>query len=133
MTTDSKWELRAQAVPIEVLKALFEELGSLAAGHRQHVEQRRTEARRVRKGTTLRPGEDTPLWSAIVQKMRPHLRVRGCKAGLARALGVPRQRVHDYFVAGTQMPDAERLLHILLWLAARETERLAEKIPTDSR
>jgi hypothetical protein len=41
--------------------------------------------------------------------------------------------VHDYFVAGTQMPDAERLLHILLWLAARETERLAEKIPTDSR
>jgi hypothetical protein len=32
-------------------------------------------------------------------------------------LGVPAQRVHDYFVRQSAMPDAERLLLLLGWLA----------------
>lgn len=107
---------------VEVLMKLLEELAGLAVEEAKRVAQRRKEARRPRRGSTLRPGDDTPLWAAVVEKVRPHLRVRGAKANLARLLEVPRQRVHDYFVSGTQMPDAERMIHILLWLAAREKD-----------
>jgi hypothetical protein len=107
---------------IEVMFVLLGELGALAVEQAQRAAQRRKDARRPRKGATLRPGDETPLWSAVVAKIRPHLRVRGAKANLARVLEVPRQRVHDYFVSGTKMPDAERMIHILLWLAAREAD-----------
>jgi hypothetical protein len=108
--------------PVEVLLGLLGELGSLAVEHAQRAAQNRKDARRPRRGATLRPGGDTPLWNAVVEKVRPHLRLRGVKANLARVLEVPRQRVHDYFVTGTQMPDAERMIHVLLWLAVRETD-----------
>ncbi len=114
--------LPAQMKPIEGLLIILGELGALAVEQAQRAAQRRKDARRPRKGATLRPGDETPLWSAVIEKIRPYLRVRGAKANLARVLEVPRQRVHDYFVAGTKMPDAERMIHILLWLAARETE-----------
>ncbi|HSI09783.1 MAG TPA: hypothetical protein VK985_14445 [Rariglobus sp.] len=107
--------------PLDSLIGLLGDLGALAVEHAQRSAQRRKDARRPRRGSTLRPGDDTPLWSAVVEKVRPHLRVRGAKANLARVLEVPRQRVHDYFVTGTQMPDAERMIHVLLWLASRET------------
>jgi hypothetical protein len=97
-------------------------LAGLAVEQAQRAALRRKDARRPRKGATLRPGDETPLWSAVVEKMRAHLRVRGAKTNLARVLEVPRQRVHDYFVAGTKMPDAERMIHILVWLAAREAD-----------
>jgi hypothetical protein len=107
--------------PLEPIAGLLGLLGELAVEHAQRVAQRRKDAKRPRKGTTLRPGADTPLWNAVVEQIRPHLRTRGTKTNLARLLEVPRQRVQDYFVSGTQMPDAERMLHLLLWLAARET------------
>ena len=53
--------------------------------------------------------------------MQPHLAKWGTKAVLARELEVPRQRVHDYFVARTRMPDAERMLRVLTWLIQQET------------
>jgi hypothetical protein len=112
--------LPGQLKPIEVMLVLLGELGALAVEQAQRAAQRRP-----RKGATLRPGDETPLWSAVVEKIRPHLRVRGAKANLARVLEVPRQRVHDYFVSGTKMPDAERMIHILLWLAARGAEGTA--------
>jgi hypothetical protein len=114
--------------PLDSLIGLLGELGSLAVDHAQRAAQRHKDARRPRRGSTLRPGDDTPLWSAVVEKVRPHLRVRGAKANLARVLEVPRQRVHDYFVTGTQMPDAERMIHVLLWLASRETPGAAKAI-----
>lgn len=122
-----------QSRSTDVLVGFLGELESLAAEHARHVAQRRGDARRSRKGTTLRPGDDTPLWNAVVEKMRPHLRARGAKSILARVLGVPSQRVHDYFVSGTQMPNAERMLQVLLWLAARENEGPAGKISKLSR
>jgi len=114
--------------PLDSLIGLLGDLGALAVDHVQRAAQRRKDVRRPRRGSTLRPGDDTPLWSAVVEKVRPHLRVRGAKANLARVLEVPRQRVHDYFVTGTQMPDAERMIHVLLWLASRETSGAAKAI-----
>lgn len=118
--TDYPTGLPPQMRSIETLLGILMELGGLAVDHAQGVAERRKAARRPRKGATLRPGVDTPLWCAVLEKIRPHLRVRGAQANLARVLELPRQRVHDYFIAGTQMPDAERMIHVLLWLAARE-------------
>jgi len=133
MTLEPAAGVPVQSRSVEVLAGFLGELESLAMEHAQGVAQRRADARRSRKGATLRPGEDTPLWNAVVEKTRPHLRVRGAKSILARVLGVPSQRVHDYFVSGTQMPNAERLLQVLLWLAARETEGPAGKSSKPSR
>lgn len=72
-----------------------------------------------RRNATLRPGPDTPMWNALVLSVRPHLRRRGEKTNLGRELGVPPQRIHEYFVARTATPDAERVLCVLRWLATR--------------
>lgn len=122
MTTEFATGVPAGLKAFEVLQKLLVELGGLAHEHAQRAAQRRKEARRPRKGATLRPGDETPLWFAVVEQVRPHLRVRGAKANLARVLEVPRQRVNDYFVSRTKMPDAERIIHILLWLTSRETD-----------
>lgn len=83
-------------------------------------EARRRHARlsRRRRGATLRPGLGTPLWNALVHSLIPYLRPWGEKSRLARALRVPPQRVHDYFVRRSATPDAERTLELILWLAA---------------
>lgn len=72
-----------------------------------------------RRGTTLRPGPDTPLWLALVAEVEPHLRVRGAKARLARVLGLSPGRLREFFKARSAMPDAERTLFLLLWLAEK--------------
>jgi hypothetical protein len=78
-----------------------------------------TERPRRHLGDTLRPGPHTPLWNAFVNSARPLLQKRGEKIRLARLIGVPRQRIHDYLVGRGRMPDAERMLLLLEWLAAR--------------
>ena len=75
--------------------------------------------RRVRRGTTPRPGAATPLWNTVVAEVRPHLKKRGSQAMLARLLGLDRQQVNAYFVQRTRMPDAERALQIIAWLVAQ--------------
>jgi hypothetical protein len=47
----------------------------------------------------------------------PKLQRRGTKALLARELGLHRARMGDYFIRRRAMPDAERTLHLLTWLA----------------
>jgi hypothetical protein len=74
-------------------------------------------ARRIRRGATLRPGRETPLWNQLRGQLRLHLTKRGEQAVLARQLGLPRQRVQAFVTAGDQMPDAERTLQLLAWLA----------------
>lgn len=94
----------------------------------QAVELSRAAIKRLNRkprpyGCTLKPGLDTPTWNALVEAVRPHLNKRGEKAQLARILLVHRGRVHDYFVRRTAMPDAERTLLLLQWLALRQAGR----------
>lgn len=88
---------------------------------------RRTAAQRKRRapkrGLTLQPGPDTPLWNELVRQVAPLLRRRGSKVHLARILGISRQRLHVCLKARTAGLDAERTLLLLAWLAARRQGR----------
>lgn len=75
------------------------------------------------RGKTLRPGADTPLWNTLVQALRQRLTRYGDKARLARYLGLPRQRIDDFLRGRRALPDAERTLLLLHWLAAKEAGR----------
>lgn len=81
----------------------------------------RRDPNRPRRGLTLRPGTDTPLWNELVHRVQPHLRKRGAKAQLARLLGLPRQRLHDCLKSERASLDAERTLMLLGWLAFFES------------
>ena len=87
---------------------------------------RKTYAERTRqqRGSTLRPGPDTPLWNELVAETRALLKKYGAKANLARELGVPRQRLHQYLMERSAGPDAERTLLLLAWVNVhrRQTE-----------
>lgn len=98
---------------------MMEGLSDAAQKSAHQLARRYHEATRRRIGATLRPGPTTPLWNSLVADLRPLLRRRGEKVLLARVIGVPRQRVHDFLVGRGRMPDAERTLLLLEWLAAR--------------
>ena len=99
---------------------LVEGLTAVAQESARRLARSYHEANRRRVGATLRPGNNTPLWNALVLEMRPLLKRRGAKAVLARMLGLPRQRIHDYVVGRGRMPDAERTLLLMEWLAVRK-------------
>lgn len=80
-------------------------------------------AQRLKRGTILHPGPDTPLWNELAGAVQRTLRRRGEKAKLARILGIPRQRLHVALVTRTACPDAERTLQLLVWLHARRQGR----------
>ncbi len=92
-----------------------------AAARRANTSYR--EYRRVRRGSTLRPGPNTPLWNEVARLANEELNRYGAKARLGRILGVPRQRVHQYVMDRTACPDAERTLLLLAWLQARRAGR----------
>lgn len=79
--------------------------------------------RPVRRGWTLQPGADTPVWNELVRLAAPYLRKRGDKVKLARLLGLSRQRLHQLLVARTACADAERTLLLLAWVQARRSGR----------
>jgi hypothetical protein len=97
---------------------LAEILAAAATSHLKGRHRASRPARPSRKGGTMRPGKETPLWNALAAAIRPHLRGRGNQANLGRLFGLNRQTVHAYFVARTRMPDAERTLQLLTWLLA---------------
>jgi len=70
-----------------------------------------------KRGLTLQPGPDTPLWNELVRQVVPLLRRRGSKVHLGRILGIPRQRMHVCLKAKSGCLDAERTLLLLAWLA----------------
>lgn len=76
---------------------------------------------RVSRGATLRPGLETPLWNELAAEARRLIRGYGEKANLARYLGLPRQRVHQYLMDKSAGPDAERTLLLLAWVHARRS------------
>jgi len=77
-------------------------------------------AMRPRRGHTLRPGTDTPLWNELVGAVRSCLTKYGDKAKLGRFLGLPRQRIDDFLLGKRALPDAERTLLLLHWLDAKK-------------
>ncbi len=93
----------------------------VAAAHEaaKNAAQRRATRRHPERGATLRPGADTPLWNALASEARRLLHRRGEKANLARYLGLPRQRLHQFLMERSAGPDAERTLLLLIWVNAR--------------
>lgn len=81
-----------------------------------------------RRGATLRPGADTPLWNALVPMVKARLKRRGDRALLARELDIHRSRIGEFFDRQSAMPDAERTLLLLLWLA-RPTDPAPQEQP----
>jgi len=91
----------------------------LARELRRHAVPRRP----ARRNATLRPGVETPHWLALVEMVRPLLRRRGAKALLAYELGLHRGRITQFFTRRSAMPDAERTLLLLFWLARQDRKR----------
>lgn len=87
------------------------------------------ELARKSRGATLRPGPETPLWNELATMAAAHLGTFGAKAQLARILGVPRQRVHEYLVAKTACPDTERTLLLLAWVMKQQTATASPSHP----
>ena len=75
--------------------------------------------KRPRRGQTLKPGLDTPMWNALVAALVEQFKRRGERVHLARVLGLPRQRVTEMLRSQSILPDAERTLILLMWLHAR--------------
>ncbi len=79
--------------------------------------------RRGKAYTTRRPGSDTPLWNECVRELRKELTKHGSKARLARFLNIPRQRLNDFLIGRSRLPDAEITLRLLAWLACMRKGR----------
>lgn len=105
---------------IRPLADLLDGLSAVARESARQLARSHHEATRRRVGSALRPGTATPLWNALVAEVQPLLRRRGDKVLLARILGLPRQRVHDFLVGRHRLPDAERALLLMEWLLARK-------------
>lgn len=56
------------------------------------------------------------MWNVCVTLLREELKRRGMKTQLARYLGIPRQRLHDFLTGKSRLPDAELTLRLLHWL-----------------
>ena len=111
------------AVPLKVLAEFLNDLideAALRAREKREAKRIRT---RKQVGSTLRPGKDTPLWNFLRADVQKLLKVRGEQAKLARILGLHRQSINAFVTSGSRMPDAERTLMILAWLAAAKAGR----------
>lgn len=101
--------------------ALAGALETVASELARELRQRMKAAPKSR-GATLRPGVETPLWNALVESSKPHLQKRGAKSLLAAELALDRSRVSEFFVTRRAMPDAERTLELLVWLARKQAD-----------
>jgi len=106
---------RSLTISLDLSYALMEAAVKTAARAAKGV-QRLT---RPKRGLSLKPGVDTPLWNELANAVKAQLNRRGEKAKLARILGVPRQRLYDLLNQRKALPDAERTLLLLAWLHAR--------------
>ncbi|MBS0633237.1 MAG: hypothetical protein JSS11_15105 [Verrucomicrobia bacterium] len=102
------------------LASLFELMDILESSAQEILRDARRNFRpgksRTKRGATLRPSVDTPLWNALIPLVRARLRRRGDRALLARELSVHPSRITEFFDRPSAMPDAERTLLLLLWL-----------------
>ena len=106
---------------LALLEGLAEGLVYAAQESAKVARKNYKERSRVARGATLRPGLETPLWNELAAEARRLIRHYGEKANLARYLGLPRQRVHQYLMDKSAGPDAERTLLLLAWVHARRS------------
>lgn len=85
--------------------------------------RKRMRTKRPASYATVRPGVGTPLWNLLARQLREELSGHGAKVRLARYLGVPRQRLNDFLMGRSRMPDAELTLRLLHWLAEKRAGR----------
>ena len=114
------------SLPIHPRMQLWLEIGgaltdAAEAGYRRTRSALRSRGRgayRVR-----RPGMESPMWNVFAVLVRAELAPHGAKARLARYLGIPRQRLHDFLKGRSRLPDAELTLRLLHWLAENRAGR----------
>ncbi len=98
------------------LRALLELTDLFAEAAEAGARQLARAARPRRPGGVSRtPGPDTPFWNTLASEIRVALRPKRAKVRLARYLGIPRQRVSEFFSSRTRIPDAELTLQIVHW------------------
>jgi hypothetical protein len=114
---------------LALLEGLADGLAYAAQATLKKARKAYREPKRISRGGTVRPGPDTPLWNELAEEARGLIRHRGEKTNLARFLGVPRQRVHQYLMDKSAGPDAERTLLLLAWVHARRSG-IALPLPT---
>jgi len=106
-------------------------LGAMAVG--ESVEKRRARARKAtreaRPGQALFAGVNTPLWNALALALKSECRKRGDQVKLARMVGLSRQRMNNFLHGKGGLPDAERTLVLLNWLAARSKSPGGQPLP----
>ncbi|GAB5560200.1 MAG: hypothetical protein SynsKO_18470 [Synoicihabitans sp.] len=107
----------------DLILGVLEGLGEAAMAGSRVIKSRYRRSRRPAHLPTRQPGEATPMWNALVENLRLELIEYGNKARLARYLGVPRQRVHNFIKDESRMPDAETTLRLLHWLIERRAGR----------
>ena len=116
-------------VPNGLAAALGSATSELIADQRRAVKVTPAARKPAAKGETLHAGPKTPLWNALVEDIRPLLAKRGAQAELARLLGLPRQQVNAFVTQRTRMPDAERTLLLLAWIASTKRPREERALP----
>ena len=114
----------AQPIPrslegVLILLELFKEAAVAAA---KAARWNLVRSRQQRRGKALRPGANTPMWNILVGALNEECKKYGAKAKLARHIGLPRQRVHEFLRGKSAMPDAERALVLLHWLAEQRQQ-----------
>lgn len=107
------------------LQMLLDVGGALLAEGEKLVDEARkhTRPKRWQSYHTVRPGAATPLWNILAAQLRGELGAFGAKVRLARYLGIPRQRLHNFLTDTSRMPDAELTLRMLHWLVEKRAGR----------
>lgn len=107
------------------LQMLLDVGGALLAAGEKLVDEARHKVRprRWQSYHTVRPGAATPLWNILAAQLRTELGAFGAKVRLARYLGIPRQRLHNFLTDPSRMPDAELTLRMLHWLVEKRAGR----------
>ena len=101
-------------------------LGGLVYDAADAAAQATRKALRTRRSAsyaTRRPGADSPMWNQLAATLQSELTPLGSKIRLARYLGIPKQRLHDFLTGRSRLPDAELTLRLLHWLAEKRAGR----------
>jgi hypothetical protein len=108
---------------MRMVAELLDGLAQAAMEGSRVLRTRYRQSRRPAHVPSRQPGKTTPMWNELVANLRIELATYGTQARLARYLGLPRQRIHDFLKSHSRMPDAETTLRLFYWLSERRAGR----------